>query len=60
MKQFGLIAEEVEKIIPDLVIYDQEGKPDSVAYHALPALLLNELQKMKKEIADLKQQLSKG
>jgi hypothetical protein len=43
--QYGLIAEEVAEVFPELVILDEEGKPETVAYHMLPALLLNELQK---------------
>jgi len=52
--QIGLIAEEVEKIYPNLVVYDGEGRPDAVKYHELPVLLLNEIQKLKKEIEQLK------
>jgi len=44
-EQFGLIAEEVEEIMPELVIYNKEGQPESVMYHVLPTLLLNELKK---------------
>ena len=44
--QFGLIAEEVAKAFPELVIYDEEGKPETVSYHLLvQRLLLNEFQK---------------
>ena len=43
--QYGLIAEEVAKIYPDLVQYDKEGKPFTVYYHLLTPLMLNELQK---------------
>jgi hypothetical protein len=39
--QFGLIAEEVEKVNPDLVIRDKEGKIMSVRYEAVNAMLLN-------------------
>lgn len=42
MKQFGLVAEEVEKVNPALVTLDQEGKPEAVRYEALNAMLLNE------------------
>jgi hypothetical protein len=38
--QFGLVAEEVEKVNPDLVIRDPEGKPYSVRYEAVNAMLL--------------------
>jgi len=43
--QFGLIAEEVAKAFPELVIYDEEGKSETVSYHLLATLLLNEFQK---------------
>jgi hypothetical protein len=52
--QTGLIAEEVDKINPQLVVYDQEGLPQTVKYHDLPALLLNEIQKLRKEVDELK------
>jgi Chaperone of endosialidase len=43
--QFGLIAEEVAKANPDLVIYDSDGKPYTVRYDAVNAMLLNEFLK---------------
>ena len=43
--QFGLIAEEVEKIDPDLVVRDEEGKVMTVRYDAVNAMLLNEFLK---------------
>jgi len=43
--QFGLIAEEVAEVFPELVVYNKDGKPETVAYHLLSGLLLNELQK---------------
>ena len=52
-RQFGLIAEEVYKIMPQLVVLDPDGKPFSVRYEDLPVLLLNELQNLKKEIEAL-------
>src|SRR4029077_5682900 len=39
---FGLIAEEVAEVNPDLVIYDSDGKPYTVRYDAVNAMLLNE------------------
>lgn len=50
----GLIAEEVEKIIPELVAYDTQGLPIAVRYHDLPVLLLLEIQKIRKELDELK------
>lgn len=52
--QYGLIAEEVDKTFPYLCVYDKQGKPFSVKYHELPALLLNEIQKLRKEVDQLK------
>jgi hypothetical protein len=43
--QFGLVAEEVEKVNPDLVARDAEGKPYTVRYEAVNAMLLNEFLK---------------
>lgn len=52
--QTGLIAEEVNEIMPALVVYDKSGEPQTVKYHDLPALLLNEVQKLRKELDELK------
>jgi hypothetical protein len=43
--QFGLVAEEVEKVAPELVVRDDEGKPYSIRYQAINAMLLSEFQK---------------
>jgi hypothetical protein len=43
--QFGLVAEEVEKVNPDLIARDEQGKPYSVRYDAVNAMLLNEFLK---------------
>ena len=43
--QYGLIAEEVAKVYPGLVVYDKDGQPQTVRYHLLAPMLLNELQK---------------
>ena len=45
MRQFGLVAEQVEKVNPDLVIRDAEGKVFTVRYEAVNAMLLNEFLK---------------
>ena len=55
--RFGLISEEVDPYIPQLVDYDKEGRPDYVAYNHLPVLLLAEIQKHEREIEKLKQLL---
>lgn len=56
-KQYGLIAEEVVNIFPDLVTFDKDEKPFSVKYHDLPALLLNEWQKQYKKINELEERI---
>jgi hypothetical protein len=48
--EYGLIAEEVAEIAPELVANDDEGKPFSVRYHVLPAMLLNEMQEQQRTI----------
>lgn len=45
VRQYGLIAEEVEKVYPELVIDGSDGRAQTVAYQELPAMLLNEVQK---------------
>jgi hypothetical protein len=54
--QYGLIAEEVAKVYPELVTRDQAGKIQGVRYEELAPMLLNEMQKRAAEIRDLKQQ----
>jgi hypothetical protein len=48
--QFGLVAEDVEKVNPDLVVRDKEGKPYSVRYEVVNAMLLNEFLKEHKKV----------
>ncbi len=48
--QFGLVAEEVEKVNPDLVARDEQGKPYTVRYEAVNAMLLNEFLKEHKKV----------
>jgi len=43
--QFGLVAEDVAKVNPDLVARDRNGKPYTVRYDAVNAMLLNEFLK---------------
>jgi len=52
--QFGLIAEEVAKVNPALVLPDREGKPYTVRYDAVNAMLLNEFLKEHREVVELK------
>jgi hypothetical protein len=48
--QFGLVAEEVEKVNPDLVVRDSDGKPYTVRYDAVNAMLLNEFLKAHRKV----------
>jgi len=48
--QFGLVAEEVQKVNPDLVDRDQQGKPYTVRYDAVNAMLLNEFLKERRKV----------
>jgi Chaperone of endosialidase len=52
--QFGLVAEEVEKVNPDLITRDEEGKPTAVRYEAVNAMLLNEFLKEHRQVRELK------
>src|SRR6266481_554269 len=51
--QFGLVAEEVEKVNPDLVARDEQGKPYTVRYEAVNAMLLNEFLKEHAKVEQL-------
>ena len=48
--QFGLVAEEVEKVNPDLVARDEQGKAYTVRYEAVNAMLLNEFLKEHRKV----------
>jgi hypothetical protein len=51
--QFGLIAEEVAKVNPALIAVDKEGKPYSVRYQQIDAMLLNEFLKEHRKVQEL-------
>ncbi len=53
-QQFGLVAEDVEKVNPELVVRDKDGKPYSVRYEQLNAMLLNEFLKEHSAVQELK------
>ena len=62
---YGLIAEEVAEVFPELVVFNDENQPETVKYRLLSSLLLNELQKQHAllsgqvaEIDELKEQLT--
>ena len=50
--QFGLVAEQVEKVNPDLVARDEQGKPYTVRYEAVNAMLLNEFLKEHRKVEE--------
>jgi len=56
--QFGLVAEEVAKVNPDLIARDKEGKPSGVYYDAVNAMLLNEFLKEHSTVQDLKKEVA--
>jgi hypothetical protein len=58
--QFGLIAEEVAQVFPDLVVYDGAGKPETVKYHLLSSLLLELVQRQQVQIESLAVRLESG
>jgi len=57
--QYGLIAEEVAEVYPGLVQYDlKTGQPQTVYYHLVNAMLLNEVQKQERRILEQDKELS--
>jgi trimeric autotransporter adhesin len=57
--QFGLVAEEVEKVNPDLVIRDKDGKVNTVRYEQINAMLLNEFLKEHKAFVEEQEKVKK-
>ena len=62
---YGLIAEQVAEVFPELVVFDENDRPETVKYRLLSSLLLNELQKQHSELSgqaaeieELKEQLN--
>jgi hypothetical protein len=54
---YGLIAEEVDKIIPDLVDRDPDGTIQTIRYKEMIPMLLNEIQKLNKRVCELEKKL---
>jgi trimeric autotransporter adhesin len=52
--QFGLVAEEVAKVNPDLVVRDEQGRPYTIRYEAVNAMLLNEFLKAHHVVQELR------
>jgi hypothetical protein len=57
--QFGLVAEQVEKVDPDLVARDGQGKVYTVRYEAVNAMLLNEFLKEHRKVQELEKKVEK-
>lgn len=57
-QQYGLIAEEVAQVLPDLVVYDSAGAPLTVQYQFLPILMLGELQRQARELEEMRAALA--
>ena len=58
-RQYGLVAEEVAELAPELVTRDERGTPQTVRYHLVNAMLLNEVQKQRRRIQDLEARLAR-
>jgi hypothetical protein len=58
LRQYGLVAEEVAEVAPELVVYDMDGVPQTVRYHFVNAMLLNEVQKQRIQIRELEARLA--
>ena len=57
--QFGLLAEDVARVNPDLVINGRDGQPYTVRYEAVNAMLLNEFLKEHRKVEQLEKQVEK-
>jgi hypothetical protein len=55
---YGLIAEDVENVFPQLVVYDDLGLPMSVKYQDLPVLLLHEIKQLAARIEELEERIN--
>jgi hypothetical protein len=56
MRQYGLVAEEVAEVYPELVRRGSSGAVESVQYYELVPMLVNELQRQRRELQELKAQ----
>ena len=57
--QYGLVAEEVAEVYPDLIAHSADGQVETVKYQVLDSMLLNEVQRQQKEIQSLQERLAK-
>ena len=51
-RQYGLVAEEVAQVAPQLVVYDKDGAPQTVRYHFVNAMLLGAVQKQQRRLEE--------
>lgn len=56
--QYSLIAEEVAKVYPELVIRNEAGQAEGVRHEELTPMLLNEIQRQQVELGDVRQKLA--
>jgi hypothetical protein len=57
-RTFGLIAEDVETVLPEIVFKNKDGEPDSLNYNVLPILILEEMKKLKTRINTLEEEIN--
>jgi hypothetical protein len=55
--EYGLIAEEVHELLPELTVYDEDGRIDSLRYDLLAVALIPLLQRQERRIAELERRL---
>ena len=55
---YGFIAEDVEKIFPNLITYDAKGKPEGIQYTKMTAVLLEAIKEQQEQIEELKSKLN--
>ncbi|MGA9206508.1 MAG: tail fiber domain-containing protein [Terriglobales bacterium] len=58
-RQYGLVAEEVAQVAPQLVVYDKDGAPQTVRYHFVNAMLLNAVQKQQRLLEEQRTTIGK-
>jgi len=58
-RQYGLVAEEVAQVAPQLVVFDKDGAPQTVRYHFVNAMLLNEVQKQRQLVEEQKETITR-
>ena len=56
---YGLIAEEVEPLFPNLIMYNKEGLVETVQYHMLPALFIKMIQDQQRDLEAYEQKLER-